>query len=129
MNNSEKNRLERERIKTQKELYKANKLIIDQKEKEKKEIELKAAIEESKKNKIDKVHNLVNSKDKLFLNISLEKLYDTSVTDDVLLTDMLGIKDNDFNNIESIDQNDKEIEKNTEDKINELDIHYAPDFI
>jgi len=126
MNNSEKNRLERERLKIQKELYKANKLIRDQKEKERKEIELKTAVEENKK---DKVPNRENGKERLFLNIPLEKLHDTSVTDDVSLSEMLGIKDNDFNTIESLEHNDKEIKKTTEEKINELDRHYAPDFI
>lgn len=126
MNNSEKNRLERERLKIQKELYKANKLIRDQKEKERKEIELKTSVEENKK---DKVSNRENAKERLFLNIPLEKLHDTSVRDDVSLSEMLGIKDNDFNTVEANEINDKEIEKNTEEKINELDRHYAPDFI
>jgi hypothetical protein len=127
INNSEKNRLERERIKIQKELYKANKLIRDQLQKEREEKELKESVDQDKMNKNKKKEKeIINS----FSNISLEKLHDTSVIDDVSLSDMLGIKSNDFKNndfktIETIDQNCNK----SEEIINENDRHYAPDFI
>jgi hypothetical protein len=126
MNNSEKNRIERERLKTQKELYKANKLIRDQQEKEKKEKEAKDAFEQSKiKRPIEK--------ERLFASISLEKLEDNNSNEEVSLSDMLGIKSDDLsaisnnnnNNITNInkeDDNDKNDEK-IEDR------HYAPDFM
>jgi hypothetical protein len=124
MNNSEKNRIERERLKTQKELYKANKLIRDQQEKEKKEKEAKDAFEQSKiKRPIEK--------ERIFASISLEKLEDNNSNEEVSLSDMLGIKSDDLsainnnNNITNInkeDDNDKNDEK-IEDR------HYAPDFI
>ena len=126
MNNSEKNRIERERLKTQKELYKANKLIRDQQEKEKKEKEAKYAFEQSKiKKPIEK--------ERQFASISLEKLEDNNSNEEVSLSDMLGIKSDDLsaisnnnnNNITNInkeDDNDKNDEK-IEDR------HYAPDFI
>ena len=125
MNNSEKNRIERERLKTQKELYKANKLIRDQQEKEKKEKEAKDAFEQSKiKKPIEK--------ERLFASISLEKLQDNISNEEVSLTDMLGIKSDDLS---AINGNDKIIninkEENDNDKNDEKieDRHYAPDFM
>lgn len=104
-------RSEKERIKIQKQLYKENKLIREQKEKE---------------SNTTVVINVQKSKKQLsqFSSISSEKLYDNSTIDDVSLTDMLGIKANDpiLSNIE----NSKCV--NEQEKI-ENDRHYAPDFI
>ena len=127
INNPEKNRLERERIKIKKELFKANKLIRDQKEKEKEEKEAKEAFEQSKLKK-----NTNNDKKNQFSSISLEKLQDNSITQEVSLSDMLGIKSDDISAICNNKDNNKD---NNEDNnevqitINENDRHYAPDFI
>jgi hypothetical protein len=120
MNNSEKNRIERERLKTQKELYKANKLIRDQQEKEKKEKEARDAFEQSKiKKPIEK--------ERLFASISLEKLQDNNSNEEVSLTDMLGIKSDDLS---AINGNDKITNINKEEDNEKIeDRHYAPDFI
>ena len=105
---------ERERIKIQKQLYRENKLIREQKEKE---LNNQTPI-------IIPIKTKKQSDRSQFSSIPSEKLYDNSVTEDVSLTDMLGIKANDaiLNNV---------ITDNTEnkDKLEENDRHYAPDFI
>jgi len=121
MNNSEKNRLERERIKAQKELYKANKAIRDKIESEKKEIELKEAIEKAKiKKPIE-----INSQ---FASISLDKLRDNNISDEVSLSDMMGIKKEEFINENNSNLNEIITDKPFENA-EEKDRHYAPDFI
>jgi hypothetical protein len=123
MNNSEKNRLERERLKTQKELYKANKAIRDKIESEKKEIELKEAIEKAKiKKPIEK--DTFSS----FASISLDKLKDNNISDEVSLSDMMGIKKEEFINENNTNLNEIITDKPFENA-DEKDRHYAPDFI
>ena len=106
---------ERERIKIQKLLYRENKLIREQKEKE---LNNQTPIIIPTKTK-------KQSDGSQFLSIPLEKLRDNSITEEVSLTDMLGIKAHDaiLNNV---------ITDNTENETNKLeenDRHYAPDFI
>lgn len=109
---------ERERIKIQKLLYKQNKLIREQKERESINNTLVVIPTKTKKN-LD-----IQSSKGQFSSIPIEKLNDNSITEDVSLIDMLGIKANDaiLNNV---------ITDNTENKNNleENDRHYAPDFI
>jgi len=124
INNSEKNRLERERIKIKRELYKANKLIRDQKEKEKEEKEAKEAFEQAK------IKKPISNKNNQFSTILLEKLEDNSITEDVSLMDMLGIKSTDIPSIcNTKDENNENTNTNINENVNENDRHYAPDFI
>lgn len=106
---------ERERIKIQKLLYKENKLIREQKEKELNN-QIPIIIPTKTKKQSDGSQ---------FSSIPLEKLRDNSITEEVSLTDMLGIKANDtiLNNVIT---DNTENEKN---KLEENDRHYAPDFI
>ena len=106
---------ERERIKIQKLLYKENKLIREQKEKELNN-QIPIIIPTKTKKQSDGSQ---------FSSIPLEKLRDNSITEEVSLTDMLGIKANDaiLNNLIT---DNTENEKN---KLEENDRHYAPDFI
>jgi hypothetical protein len=130
MNNSEKNRLEREKLKAQKEAFKARKLIRDQEDKEKKEKEIKDSIEKSKTKK---------PTDREFLSISLEKLYDKNISSEVSLTDMLGINSNDYNilinNTEQTNSNTQTQDDQTQDDQEDIndqslkDRHYIPDFM
>lgn len=111
-------RSERERIKIQKQTYKENKLIREQKEKE--SINATATINPPTKTK--KQLNTLSLKTQ-FSSIPLEKLYDNSITEDVSLTDMLGIKPTDpiLNNVNNVNDMNNKLEEN--------DRHYAPDFI
>ena len=114
-------RSERERIKIQKQLYKENKLIREQKEKE--SINATATINPPTKTKKQLGTSSLRTQ---FSSIPLEKLYDNSITEDVSLTDMLGIKPSDaiLNNVIASNSNNE----NKKDKL-EADRHYAPDFI
>ena len=106
---------ERERIKIQKQLYRENKLIREKKENN----EIPTIIPQKSKKQL-----ATSSLRTQFSSIPSEKLYDNSITDDVSLTDMLGIKPTDgiFNNV----KNSNDI--NEQAKL-ENDRHYAPDFI
>ena len=112
---------ERERIKIQKLLYKQNKLIREQKEKESIN-NTPVVIPTKTKKKLD-----IPSSKGQFSSIPIERLNDNSTTEDVSLTDMLGIKSNDpiFNNVIANNSNDE----NEKAKLEENDRHYAPDFI
>ena len=112
---------ERERIKIQKLLYKQNKLIREQKEKESIN-NTPVVIPTKTKKKLD-----IPSSKGQFSSIPIEKLNDNSTTEDVSLTDMLGIKSNDpiFNNVIANNSNDE----NEKSRLEENDRHYAPDFI
>jgi len=121
MNSSEKNRLERERLKTQKELFKANKAIRDKIESEKKEKEIKEAFEKAKIKKPIEIESQ-------FASISLEKLKDNNISDEVSLSDMMGIKKEEFINENNSNLNEIITDKPFENA-DEKDRHYAPDFI
>lgn len=112
---------EKERIRIQKQLYRENKLIREQKEKE--SINNAPIVIPTKPKK---QLNTQSSKGQ-FSSIPIEKLNDNSTTEDVSLTDMLGIKSTDkiFNNIIVSNSNDE----NEKTKLEENDRHYAPDFI
>lgn len=112
---------ERERIKIQKLLYKQNKLIREQKEKESIN-NTPVVIPTKTKKQLD-----ISSSKGQFSSIPIEKLNDNSTTEDVSLTDMLGIKSNDpiFNNVIANNSNCE----NEKSRLEENDRHYAPDFI
>jgi hypothetical protein len=109
---------ERERIKIQKQLYKENKLMREQKEKELNK-EIPIIIPTKAKKQLDGSQ---------FSSISLEKLRDNSITEDVSLTDMLGIKTTDAIIINNNSMNEINNVNETNNKL-ESDRHYAPDFI
>ena len=113
---------EKERIKIQKQLYKENKLIREQKEKESNNTTHSVIPHPKPKKQL----NTQSSKGQ-FSSIPIEKLNDNSTTEDVSLTDMLGIKSTDsiFNNVIASNSNDE----NEKTKLEENDRHYAPDFI
>jgi hypothetical protein len=113
-------REERERIKIQKLLYKQNKLIREQKEKESNNTPV-VLLTKTKK-KLD-----ISSSKGQFSSIPIEKLNDNSTTEDVSLTDMLGIKSNDTIVNKVIDNNSND--ENEKSRLEENDRHYAPDFI
>jgi len=106
---------ERERIKIQKQLYRENKLIREQKEKELNN-QTPIIIPTKTKKQSDRSS---------FSSIPIEKLNDNSITEDVSLIDMLGIKANDaiLNNVITNNTQSEKI------KLEENDRHYAPDFI
>ena len=112
---------ERERIKIQKLLYKQNKLIREQKEKESIN-NTPVVIPTKTKKKLD-----IPSSKGQFSSIPIERLNDNSTTEDVSLTDMLGIKSTDaiLNNAIASNSNGE----NEKAKLEENDRHYAPDFI
>jgi len=121
MNSSEKNRLEREQLKAKKELYKANKAIRDKIENEKKEKEIKEAFEKAKIKKPIEIESQ-------FASISLEKLKDNNISDEVSLSDMMGLKKEEFINENNSNLNEIITDKPFENA-DEKDRHYAPDFI
>ena len=112
---------ERDRIKIQKQLYKENKLIREQKEKESIN-NTPVVIPTKTKKQLD-----IQSSKGQFSSIPIEKLNDNSTTEDVSLTDMLGIKptDNILNNVIISNSNDE----NEKARLEENDRHYVPDFI
>jgi hypothetical protein len=124
MNNAEKIRLERERIKVQRQAFKARQLIRDQKEKEKEELEIKLAFEQSKiKKPIEK--DIFNS----FSSISVDKLKDTTISNEVSLSDMMGIKKEEFINSNEVNEVNVIVTDKPFENADEKDRHYATDFM